>query len=738
MTYNPTSTSFRWLAMTAALAVCWAAEPALGGDGPTTRPLAGRLVCVGASETEGALASKPELCYVSRLGGLARAAHDDLQVINEGRSGWSTGAYAYNAAKLAEKLPADTTVITIMLGTNDIRDKGTPDKIATAAARNMERLIKAYQARVPHARVVILTPTAVYPNKFIQHLRDTGYDETGPAKLVAIDAAYKALAGKLGLQLIDLSDLPDIAGCAEGVHANDQGHAKIAERVWRELNDGNAAGPTTRAAGDVDETGARPRLTFDRPDLQATIAAVYADALANLLDKNTLRPAKPGDQNRLGRLADPPGTFIRAGGGYDQPWTRDASLNSWFAGSLLEPAVARNTLWAVCQRRGDGTVVVQQDNQWWDQCIWVVGAWNHYAVTGDRAFLADAYPVATATLATLRQDHFNSQYGLYMGPAFFADGIAAYPPPEYDPSNHSSFVLDHRHTRELMVLSTNCIYRQAYRCAARMAREVGRPAAEAADLDRQSDALRAAINQHLWSPQRQAYAYFLSGAGPDAGQLFFATEGSGQSFAILFDVADGDRAATLVRQMHVEPKGIVTLWPNLPQFDDQHLGRHNVMIWPLVNGPWATAAAKAGATDAYAAEVTHIADLVLASHGNFYEIYNPRTGQPDGGWQTGGHWGPVPNQTWSATANIAAVHRGLFGMTFEPDGLHLAPSLPTGWGPVALADVRYRQMKLSISLGGRGTRVRSVTLDGAELPSRTVPPSLSGHHVVVVELGDRR
>jgi hypothetical protein len=41
-------------------------------------------------------------------------------------------------------------------------------------------------------------------------------------------------------------------------------------------------------------------------------------------------------------------------------------------------------------------------------------------------------------------------------------------------------------------------------------------------------------------------------------------------------------------------------------------------------------------------------------------------------------------------------------------------------------------------LVGRGTRVRSVTLDGAELPSRTVPPSLSGHHVVVVELGDRR
>ena len=738
MTKRLVSAPFRRPALLALVVVCCGTVPVLGGERPTTRPLSGKMVCVGASETEGSLASRPELCYVSRLAAFAREAHDDVQVVNEGRSGWSTGAYAYNAAKLAGKLPTDTTLITFMLGTNDTRDKGSPAKIAATAARNMERLIKAYQARVPHARVVLMTPTALYPGKFIQHLRDTGYDETGPAKLVAIDAAYKGLAAKMGLQLIDLSDLPTIEGSAEGVHANDQGHEQIAERVWRELNQGEAVGPTTKASADLDAPDVRPRLTFDRPEVQARVAAVYDDALTNLLDKNTVRPAKPGDQDRLGRLADPPGTFIRAGGGYDQPWTRDASLNSWFAGSLLEPVVARNTLWAVCQRRGDGTVVVQQDNQWWDQCIWVVAAWNHYAVTGDRSFLDDAYPVATSTLAILRHDHFNPTYGLYMGPAFFADGIAAYPPPEYDAANHSSFVLDHRHTRELMVLSTNCIYRQAYRCAARMAREAGRPAAEAADLDRQSDALRDAINRHLWSPQRQAYGYFLSGAGPDAGQLIFATEGSGQAFAILFDVADARRAATVVRQMHVEPKGVVTLWPNLPEFDDQHLGRHNVMLWPLVNGLWATAAATAGAADAYAAEVTHVADLVLSSHGNFFEIYNPRTGRPDGGWQNGGHWGPVPDQTWSATSYIAAVHRGLFGMNCEPDGLHLSPMLPTDWGPVTLADLRYRGMTLSIRLAGRGAQVRRATLDGSEMSTRVVPPSLTGLHRVEVDLVDDR
>jgi hypothetical protein len=483
-------------------------------------------------------------------------------------------------------------------------------------------------------------------------------------------------------------------------------------------------------------TPAPPRLAFKNAAVQGRIGVAYADALANLLDKNTVRPNKPGDQDPIGRLADPPGTFIRAGGGYSQPWTRDASLNSWFAGSLLEPVVARNTLWAVCQKRDDGTIVVQQDNQWWDQCIWVTAAWNHYAVTGDRAFLDAAYPVATATLATLRREHFNPTYGLFMGPAFFADGIAAYPPPEYDASNGSSFVLDHRHTRELMVLSTNCIYRQAYRCAARMARELRRPAAEAAALDQQSDAVKAAINKNLWSPQRRAYAYFLSGAGPDAGKTYSATEGSGQAFAILFDVADAAQAAAVVKHMHYEPKGVVTLWPNLPEFDDEHLGRHNVMIWPLVNGLWASAAAKSGDVPAYAAELSRVADLELSSGHNFYEIYNPRTGEPDGGWQNERRWDPVPDQTWSATSYIAAVHRGLFGMDFEPQGLRLAPSLPSDWGGVELAGVNYRNLTLTVVLTGHGSHVRSWMLDGASWPTRVVPPELRGQHRVAIDLGE--
>lgn len=49
--------------------------------------------------------------------------------------------------------------------------------------------------------------------------------------------------------------------------------------------------------------------------------------------------------------------------------------------------MARNTLWSVCRRQEDGTLVVQQDNQWWDQIVWpmTVGMWGHATVDGRRA-----------------------------------------------------------------------------------------------------------------------------------------------------------------------------------------------------------------------------------------------------------------------------------------------------------------------------------------------------------------
>lgn len=459
------------------------------------------------------------------------------------------------------------------------------------------------------------------------------------------------------------------------------------------------------------EPPARPQLSFPRaPELQATVGAAHALALENLLVLNTVRDAKQ-NHNRSGLFRDPPGTFLRAGGDYDTPWTRDASINSWNAASLLCPGVAANTLWAVTERR-DGQLIVQQDNQWWDQVIWVPAVWNHYLVTGDGSILAPAYEAATRTLAERRTKNFNEEFGLFAGPSFFNDGIAGYPPPLGDTGDGPSFVLDHPGTDRIMALSTNCVYVGAYRAAANLARALGRPGGEAADFDAQADALTAAINQRLWNPDAHTYGYFLYGSGDRAGPLAQYQEGTGLAFAILFGVADADRGRALVAGAHREPQGIPSIWPNFPGFTDEHPGRHGNVVWPLVNGLWAHAAATVGATDVAASEILGQAKLALDGN-DFREIYDARSGAVTGGWQNGHPWDSCKHQTWSATSYLRALYLGVFGLRFERDGVRFAPHLPDGWSGVTLANLPYRGEVLDLTLTGSGSKVAGVTVDGA-------------------------
>ncbi|MFD3523230.1 hypothetical protein [Streptomyces sp. NPDC058653] len=474
----------------------------------------------------------------------------------------------------------------------------------------------------------------------------------------------------------------------------------------------------------------RPRIEFGGSDAhEALLGGAYRAALDNLLDINTV-PYDPAEYNQTGLMTDPPGVFVRAGGGYEQPWTRDASVNSWNAASLLSPDVARNTLWSVCRRQDDGGLVVQQDNQWWDQIIWAIAARSHYLTTGDRAFVTDAYQAALTTLHLGRERHFNEEYGLFEGPAFMQDGIAGYPSPPYDPENGSSFVLDHPDTDTLMCLSTNCLHHAAYLACADMAEAVGDRSA-AGQLRGEAARLRTAIDTRLWRPEAGSYGYFIHGSGERVGQLETYQEGNGLAFAVLCGVASRSRTRELLRTTHRQPRGVVNVYPHFSGFDDERPGRHNVIVWPMTVGMWGHAAAVGGRVDLFGQAAVDIATLQRPD-GHFWEIYNARTGAVDGGWQNERQWESEPDQTWSATGYLRLIHQGLFGMRFERDGLRLTPSLPPGWGPVTLRDLPYRNMTLDITLTGSGNRPVSTTLNGRR--TTTIPPTLRGRHQVGVHL----
>ncbi|MBB2936793.1 hypothetical protein FHX82_003857 [Amycolatopsis bartoniae] len=487
-----------------------------------------------------------------------------------------------------------------------------------------------------------------------------------------------------------------------------------------------------------------PSLEFANPDSQALFGTAYDEALKNLLQTNTIA-ADPARYGKSG-LLDPDTGIVRAGGGYGQPWTRDASVNSWNATSLLSPALAENTLWAVVDKDAAGNLRVQQDDQQWDQVIWVTAAWHHYLVTGDAGFLGNAYRTAADTLAI--REHattagFNPRYGLFTGASFFNDGIAGYPAPPADATESvSTGSMPWPGVSTGMFLSTNEVYYAAYTNLANMAEKLGRPGWEVTGYRVKAAALKTAINKHFWNAETGSYDYLLLADGTTGAYQ----EGTGLAFAVIFGIANPAQARSILAHTTEMPWGIPDTYPNWTRYSDEQPGRHNAIVWPLVQGLWAKALSQQGDQAAFASETARLAKLA-GNNSGFWEIYNGNTGVVDGGWQRLGdtvkfHWGSEPDQTWSATAFLDMVHSGLFGMDFTDHGLSFTPDLPAGWGDVTLRDLHYRDADLTIALHGAGTRIRSFTVDGGNVPGNDIPASLRGKHTIDITLtgataGDR-
>jgi hypothetical protein len=365
-----------------------------------------------------------------------------------------------------------------------------------------------------------------------------------------------------------------------------------------------------------------------------------------------------------GMLAAPAPCLI-AGLEYVTPWTRDAAFNTWFALSRLAPDVARNTLLAVLERTPNGTVRI--GGQYWDAIIWTQGAWTHFDITQDRAFLAVAFEAIKNSLLRFESEEFDADDGLFRGGACFQDGVAGYPdyyaPAPGDPPFSGIHVwVEVAQTKRhptgggmpCKALSTNCLYYRAYRIALLMAEALG--VSPDATWVHKAQSLRVAINTHFWSDALGRYRYLVDAPGNDDRQ-----EGLGLAFALLFDVADDNQARRIFEKVHLAPHGIPCVWPTYPRYAAQgEYGRHSGPIWPQVNAAWALACVARGRPDLARRELDSLAAKACRD-GCFIEVFQPDTGQPYGGLQehherTGMELYPVlRRQSWCASGYLAMV-----------------------------------------------------------------------------------
>jgi hypothetical protein len=369
-------------------------------------------------------------------------------------------------------------------------------------------------------------------------------------------------------------------------------------------------------------------------------------------------------------------------------WTRDVSYSIDLGLWRLDPARARaSLLFKISPPRNRAAprgLYVMQDTgsggSWpisTDRVVWFLGA-RH--LLGDGAFADTVYRALTDTLAQDRRYVFEPRVGLYRGETSFLD---------WREQTYPAWTAhDVVFIAQSFALSTNVLHYEALQLAAAMARQ-RRQQAVAARYSREAQALKQAINNRFWRPDRGLYMSYIG--GPVDPRPFDTYDFLGLDLAITSGVADSQRATESLEHYPAWPAGSPVIWP---ERRDQPI-YHNRAIWPFVSEYTLRAARRVGDPSLIALEVRSLmrGAALNASNMENYSLLAQSTHVP------GPLGGPVvdsPRQLWSVAGYLDMVVRGVFGL--KDDG-SVAPELPASLVPM---------------LFGNGPRI-SLYLDGRQI-----------------------
>lgn len=445
------------------------------------------------------------------------------------------------------------------------------------------------------------------------------------------------------------------------------------------------------------------KLTKDLSRLpQYHSAQPLVDALWNLSLEEMLLDIRPDE------------TFM-AGAKWDGVWTRDISYSIILSLAHLRPDIARNSL----RRKvtDDGRIIQDTGTggSWpcsSDRITWALAAWEVYLASGDEEWLIEASRVIQKSLEADEKTVAMSGQ-LVRGESSFLDWRQQTYPRWMQPAD----------IYESRTLGTNAVFNRAYRIMAETGRVLQWPVTDTLTWDKKAARHQRALNADLWAAKEGYYGQFRYGR-PFADQLSPRWEALGEALAVLYGIAPPDRAAAIVKNAPALRWGTPTIWPMIPDVPPYH----NQSVWPFVQAYWNWALAKqpAGAALEHGlACLYRPAALFLTNKENLTAT--------DGDFK--GTEINSDRQLWSVAGDLAMVTRVFFGMDFQPAKLVLAPCVPAAYpGEKVLSNFTYRAATLTLRLRGTGNRVKSVTLDGAPVPTAEISGDLRDAHEMVIEL----
>ena len=412
---------------------------------------------------------------------------------------------------------------------------------------------------------------------------------------------------------------------------------------------------------------------------------------------------------------EPDGT-LRTGLLWGGVWTRDVSYSTILSMAYMQPQAAMTSLLCKINSKGEIMQDTGTGGAWpcsTDRQIWVGAAWELYKVTGDMEWLKTVYPVAKKSLEVDLRTIYDKETSLAKGESSFIDWRKNSYPAWMEPADIC----------ESKCLGTNMVHYIALSSAAEMAKILKDDAAE--KFSTKAEELKQAINTHLWMDDKGYYAQFLAGRNDDL--LYTKSETLGQSLAILYGVAEGERASRLSQSMPVVDFGAPVFWPYVPDQPPYH----NRAVWPFVQSYWIQASAKTGNE----AGVLHGISAVWRA-AMMYATNKENFVANSGEWR--GTQVNSSNMLWSLSGNLSIEFRTLLGIQYNsPDELTFAPVVPKSLkAKRSVEGFKYRDAILDVTVKGYGDVIKSFLIDGKKTNKHVFPAGLAGYHKIEITLAD--
>jgi Bacterial alpha-L-rhamnosidase 6 hairpin glycosidase domain len=362
---------------------------------------------------------------------------------------------------------------------------------------------------------------------------------------------------------------------------------------------------------------------------------------------------------------------------------------AWFAygSDYLTPEFARDSLLAFVRRQEPSGMIVEsydmrtgksQDlglNINDDTPLLILALLHHYDVTGDEEFLREVYPAAARAARYIHSQRNDQGLVWCTATATGEQGIIGW----------RNIIEGHRISGAVTEVNSECF--AALRATSRMATVLGKHD-ESAEFAQHADALKEAINTHLYNPANGLYYLNIDVDGYPRSDVT-----SDLVFPVLFGVADDATAARIISRLSSDDfwteAGIRTVPRDAPSYSpDRGYGLLGG-VWVCMSFWYAFGAARF---------TPEFMDHALASSFQNYSRDPRKNNTVPGQFSEWLHGETLVNEgmmlsPWYPPRYLWAAIEGAGG--FDPSGPHVEPRPAPSWKWLGVQSLPYRRRSLT-------------------------------------------